>query len=87
MKKIILVLAKVGFVYSILKLLGVDFLDEISDNNTENLTNSESSESMWLDTDGDGINDTELRDINNDGIYGTLEEEIQDNNDRINGLK
>jgi hypothetical protein len=42
---------------------------------------------MWLDTDGDGINDTELRDINNDGIYGTLEEEIQDNNDRINGLK
>lgn len=87
MKKIILVLAKVGFVFSILKLLGVDFLDEISDNNTENLTNSESSESMWLDTDGDGINDTELRDINNDGIYGTLEEEIQDNNDRINGLK
>lgn len=87
MKKIISVLAKVGFVYSILKLLGVDFLDEISDNSTENLTKSEPSESMWIDTDGDGINDTELRDINNDGVCGTLEEEIQDNNDRINGLK
>ncbi|WP_297867878.1 hypothetical protein [uncultured Flavobacterium sp.] len=84
MKKIISVLAKVGFVYSILKLLGVDFLDEISDSNTENLNNSEPLESMWIDTDGDGINDTELRDINNDGIYGTLEEEIQDNNDKIN---
>ena len=42
---------------------------------------------MWLDTDGDGINDTELMDINNDGIYGTLEEDIQDNNDIINNLK
>jgi|694.fasta_scaffold111606_4 hypothetical protein len=87
MNKIISIIAKVAFINSILKLCGVDFLDEISDSNTEHLTNAEAPESMWLDTDGDGINDTELRDINNDGIYGTLEEEIQDNNDRINGLK
>lgn len=87
MKKIISIIAKIAFINSILKFCGVDFLDEISENDTKHLTNAESPESMRLDTDGDGINDTELRDINNDGIYGTLEEEIQDNNDRINGLK
>ena len=87
MKKFISIIAKIAIINSILKLCGVDFFDGISDNDTEHLTNAEAPESIWLDTDGDGINDTELRDNNNDGIYGTLEEEIQDNNDRINGLK
>jgi hypothetical protein len=88
-KKILKIIAGLVIVHKILKFFDINVLDGFTNNNEELSNNSESSNptSIWLDTDGDGVDDTELRDINNDGTFGTLEDELKDDYKKQMGFK
>jgi len=88
-KKILKIIAGLVIVHKILKIFDINVLDGFNDNNEEFSNNSENPKptSIWLDTDGDGVDDTELRDINNDGTFGTLEDELKDDYKKQMGFK
>lgn len=88
-RKTLKLIAGLLVIHRILKIFNINIFDEFTNTNEQISSDLESPKpsSIWLDTDGDGFNDTELRDINNDGTYGTLEDELNDNYKKQMGLK